>query len=119
MTSFAMAFWKDGVICPYCGSKKVSRYLSSERYQCYSCFTAFTSTTGTIAHRTHLDFSVWAEAISILAVNPKTSVRALAGKLKVSTKTAHRLKKVINSADPNSRLQANSILIEGVKNDYE
>lgn len=117
MSSFAAAFWTDGPQCPYCGSRKVSHYQSSERFQCYSCFTAFTSTTGTIAHRTHLDFSVWVAAVSLVAGNPSISIRQLARNLDVSNKTASRLKRILTSASTANRLQMNSILLKGSTND--
>ncbi|WP_084148027.1 transposase [Deinococcus frigens] len=113
MSSFAEAFWKGHPRCPYCGSQRATAHKDGKRFQCYSCFTAFSATTGTIAHRTHLSLPIWSLAASELDKNPKLSIRKLANLLKVSNKTAARIKMKLSSQEVEYRMQINAIIING------
>src|SRR5437763_13882893 len=77
--------WPEGVSCPECGSKNVTKYVknagertrlnatSGERqvkpvparilYFCVSCKVQFSVTTGTIFNDTHLDLEKWFMAV--------------------------------------------------------
>ncbi len=44
--------WKNGIVCPYCGSKEISKYgrssKKSQRYKCKNCEKLFNDLTKTI-----------------------------------------------------------------------
>ena len=84
--------WNGEPTCPYCNSKKATKYKSSHRYQCTNCNTAYTVTVGTIFHRTHLDLQKWFLAITIV-LNAKNgySVRQLGRDSEVTKDTAWRM----------------------------
>lgn len=46
--------WSDGIVCPYCGSHKISKKFEhdrSNRHQCQDCHKSFTVLVGTIFHK--------------------------------------------------------------------
>jgi|SRR5439155_14224490 len=124
--------WPDGVACPGCESKNVTKYhkkpgkrnrLNASTgemevksvparilYFCVACKSQFSATEGTIFNDTHLDLEKWFMAVALM-VNTKMGLSALQMKrdLKVAYKTAwylnHRIRKamaLIESADTNS-----------------
>lgn len=65
--------FKDGVICPKCGSSKTCKNhkstvetRSGNKHQCQDCSHSFTVTVGTIFHHTHLDLRNWFYIISTM-----------------------------------------------------
>ncbi len=78
--------WPDGVRCPTCGAKEISRItrvsktknVRTQLYQCLekSCKVQFSATEGTIFHKSHLPLSKWYMAIALL-VDAKKSMSAL------------------------------------------
>ena len=80
--------WPDGVRCPTCGAKEVSRITRkvtaktenkrAQLYQCLepTCKQQFSSTTGTIFNGSHLPLDKWFMAIALL-VDAKKSMSAL------------------------------------------
>ncbi len=78
--------WPDGVRCPICGNKEVSKITRKSQsknkraqvYQCLekSCKSQFSATNGTIFHDSHLPLSKWFMAIALL-VDAKKSMSAL------------------------------------------
>lgn len=70
--------WSNGVECPYCNSKKISKHIErdrKDRLQCQSCTKSFSVTVGTIFHNTHLDLRNWFYIISLM-LNAKKGVSA-------------------------------------------
>ncbi len=55
--------WPDGVACPRCGSKSISRVQKHHIFDCNSCRYQFSITSGTIFHDTHLPLWKWFTAI--------------------------------------------------------
>lgn len=114
--------WPDGVSCPECQSKNVTKYQkkvgtrtrlntsTGERevktvparilYFCVACKFQFSATTGTIFNDTHLDLEKWFMAVALM-VNAKKGLSALQIKrdLNVAYKTAwylnHRIRKAM------------------------
>lgn len=81
--------WQGKPQCPYCGSKKASRFKQEQRYHCNGCFTSFSVTVGTLFHKTHVELPKWFQAIRIVMTHPqKVSVRQLAARIKVNKNTA-------------------------------
>jgi transposase-like protein len=114
--------WPDGVICPECNSKRVSKYTKQTGsrlcinrdtaeeeiravparilYSCLDCKFQFSVTTGTIFHDTHLPLEKWYMATALM-VNAKKGVSAkqLQRDLGTAYKTAwylsHRIRKAM------------------------
>jgi transposase-like protein len=78
--------WPDGVRCPTCGAKEVSKITRKTKtknkraqlYQCLekTCKSQFSATNGTIFHDSHLPLAKWFMAIALL-VDAKKSMSAL------------------------------------------
>jgi transposase-like protein len=78
--------WPDGVRCPVCGAKEVSKITrkaesKNKRAQVYQCLeksskSQFSATNGTIFHDSHLPLNKWFMAIALL-VDAKKSMSAL------------------------------------------
>ena len=100
--------WPDGIACPNCGNKKVSRFQSKGKTgkvrhicQCLDkeCKYQFSVTTGSIFHDSHLPLSKWFEAMRILAdPNAPISVNQLRFVLDVQYKTAKNVSDRIQHA---------------------
>lgn len=89
--------WHDGVTCPRCGAKGVSRLQTHHIYQCNSCRYQFSAITGTIFQDTHLPLPKWFVAIYLMVESKKgISANQMKRTLDVSYKTAwylcHRIR---------------------------
>ncbi len=73
------ARWHGRPICPYCGSDKICRHVSSDReaqrWQCWDCHKTFSVTVGTIFHGTHIPLRSWFLVVSLM-LNAKKSASA-------------------------------------------
>jgi len=47
--------WPEGVICPKCNSRKISK-LSDGRYKCWQCFNRFSDFSGTCLNHNRIPF---------------------------------------------------------------
>ncbi len=63
--------WPDGVTCPRCGSKSISRVQKPRVFDCNSCRYQFSVTSGTIFHDTHLPLWKWFTAIYLMIESKK------------------------------------------------
>lgn len=80
------ARWPDGVRCPICGGKEVSKITRKSKsknkraqlYQCLekTCKSQFSVTSGTIFHDSHLALNKWFTAIALM-VDAKKGMSAL------------------------------------------
>jgi transposase-like protein len=89
--------WPDGVECPRCQSKKISRIAERKQYECSDCRYQFSVTAGTIMHDSHLPLWKWFLAIYLVTESKKgISAKQLQRTLAVSYKTAwylcHRIR---------------------------
>ena len=97
--------WRDGVSCPRCASRKISRVLKRGQFDCDSCRYQFSVTAGTIFHDSHLPLWKWLLA-TYMMVGAKKGVSAsqLKRTLVVSYKTAwylcHRVRAAMKDANP-------------------
>ena len=97
--------WPDGVCCPHCESKKVSRIKARGQFDCDECRYQFSVTSGTIFHDTHLPLKKWFVAI-YLTVEAKKGISANQMKrtIGVSYKTAwylcHRIRTAMTEMNP-------------------
>ncbi|MFC1492044.1 IS1595 family transposase [Nitrospinota bacterium] len=89
--------WPDGVECPRCGHKSISRIEKRPQYDCNSCRYQFSVTAGTIFHDSHLPLWKWFITIYMMVESKKgVSANQIKRTLGVSYKTAwylcHRIR---------------------------
>jgi transposase-like protein len=89
--------WPDGVTCPRCGSKSISKYQDKYVFDCNSCRYQFSVTVGTIFHDSHLPLWKWFLAAYLMVESKKgISANQMKRALNVSYKTAwylcHRIR---------------------------
>lgn len=63
--------WPNGVTCPRCQSKSISRVIERDQYDCNACRYQFSVTAGTIFHDSHLSLSKWFLAIYLMTESKK------------------------------------------------
>ncbi|SRR5260221_4455914 len=96
--------WPDGVECPRCQCKSVSRVFDRDQYDCNACRYQFSVTSGTIFHDTHLSLTKWFLAIYLMTESKK-GISALQMKrtLGVAYQTAwhlcHRIRRAMRDAN--------------------
>ena len=108
------ARWNGEPICPYCGSRRTTRF--SQRFRCYACNTSFSATVGTLFHNSHLSLDKWFRAIVLLNTDKKIPLLQLARELNVNKNTAYRIRLIIDEAitKPEQRKLVDKILACGV-----
>lgn len=94
----------NGVVCPRCGSKGISRVLKRGQYDCNSCRYQFSVTSGTIFHDSHLPLWKWFAAMYLMIEAKKgISANQMKRTLGISYKTAwylcHRVRSAMNDAN--------------------
>jgi transposase-like protein len=97
--------WPDGVQCPRCESKKISRIVKRNQFDCDSCRYQFSVRTGTIFHDSKLPFRKWFLAVFLMCESRKgISANQMKRMLKVHPKTAwylcHRIRAAMHDASP-------------------
>ena len=97
--------WPDGVCCPRCESKKVSRIKKRDQFDCDECRYQFSVLSGTIFHDTHLALKKWFVAIYLIVESKKgISANQMKRTLGVSYKTAwylcHRIRAAMTEMNP-------------------
>lgn len=99
--------WPDGVTCPRCGAKSISRYRSKRVFDCNSCRYQFSATAGTIFHDSHLPLWKWFLATYLMVKSEQgISANQLKHLLSVTYKTAwylcHRIRIAMSDGIPTS-----------------
>jgi transposase-like protein len=97
--------WPDGVECPRCQSKRISRIRERGQFDCDSCRYQFSVTAGTIFHDSHLPLNKWLLAAYIICESKKgVSANQMKRMLGVSYKTAwylcHRIRAAMKDTAP-------------------
>jgi len=96
--------WPNGVACPRCGSKDVTRLSTRRKWQC-KCRYQFSVTSQTIFHGTHVDLPRWMMAVWLMCHSPKgVSSKQIQRELGVTYKTAWYMTQRIRWAMINDRL---------------
>ena len=96
--------WKDGPVCPYCGSGCSSPMPAESRHHCNTCNTSYSVTTKTVLHRTRIDLQRWFMAIwLILGADGWISARELARRIHVHRDTACAISTRIRSTRADQR----------------
>jgi transposase-like protein len=89
--------WPDGVECPRCSSKKISRITARRQFDCDGCRYQFSVRVGTLFHDSKLPLWKWFLAVYVMGESKKgVSANQLKRMLGVSYKTAwylcHRIR---------------------------
>jgi transposase-like protein len=96
--------WPEGVICPRCKSKTISRLFTQTKYECADCRYQFSVTAGTVFNDSHLPLETWFMAVLLLCEAKKgMSACQVQRTLGISYKTAwylcHRIRAAMAEAD--------------------
>ena len=120
--------WPEGVRCPVCGCKKISKFVTNETtrerknrkgvtvevrvparhlYTCMepTCGYQFSPTVGTILHDSHLPLEIWFQAVALMCNAKKgLSAKQMERDLGVAYRTAwylsHRIRKAMEDGTP-------------------
>lgn len=95
--------WRNGIECPRCGGKVISRIKARDQFDCDSCRYQFSVMSGTIFHDSHLPLPKWFIATFLLCESRKgMSANQMKRILGVSYKTAwylcHRIRAAMKDA---------------------
>lgn len=63
--------WPEGVECPKCGSKSISRISTRKQFDCNSCRNRFSVTAGTVFHDSKLPLWKWFAAAYLMCESKK------------------------------------------------
>jgi transposase-like protein len=97
--------WPDGIECPRCQGKTISRIVKRDQFDCDSCRYQFSVTAGTIFHDSKLPLWKWFLAAYIMSESKKgVSANQMKRMLSVSYKTAwylcHRIRAAMTVVNP-------------------
>jgi transposase-like protein len=96
--------WPNGIECPKCGGKSISRIKTRKQLDCNACRHRFSVTTGTVFQDSHLPLPKWFAAVYLLCEAKKgMSALQLKRTLGVAQKTAwylcHRIRAAMIDPD--------------------
>jgi transposase-like protein len=96
--------WPEGVTCPRCKDRRISRMKDYARFECVGCEYQFTVTSGTIFHDSHLPLPTWFLAVLLLCEAKKgMSAMQIKRTLGIAYKTAwylcHRIRAAMATAE--------------------
>ncbi len=63
--------WPEGVTCPRCKSKTISRLFTQSKFECSDCEYQFSVTVGTVFHDSHLPLTMWFLATLLICESKK------------------------------------------------
>jgi len=97
--------WADEVLCPRCGSDKISQIVKRNQYDCDACRYQFSVTAGTVFNDSHLPLWKWFLCTYLLCESKKgMSANQLSRTLGISYKTAwylcHRIRSAMREVNP-------------------
>lgn len=96
--------WPNGIECPKCRAKTISRLFTQRKFECSKCGYQFSVTTGTIFHDSHLPLEKWFLATLLMIESRKgISANQVKRMIGVSYKTAwylcHRIRKAMEETN--------------------
>jgi transposase-like protein len=96
--------WPDGVECPRCGGKIISRIKERNQFDCDSCRYQFSVTAGTIFHDTHLPLWKWFAAVYLIveskkSISAKQMERMLGTTYRTAWHLSHRIRAAFKEVD--------------------
>ena len=97
--------WGAQVKCLRCGNSQLAVLRSwkikpIKKYSCFKCKYQFSDISGSIFHKTRVSLSKWFYAICLMKNGNGYTVHAFKDRLKVTYKTAWRIRNVIIINDP-------------------
>ena len=97
--------WPNGVECPRCDSKKISRLHERKQYECSDCRYQFSVRVGSVLQDSKLPLRKWFLAVYVMGESRKgVSANQLSRMLGVSYKTAwflcHRIRSAMHDDNP-------------------
>lgn len=98
--------WPEGVICPRCKSKTISRLFTESKFECSDCRYQFSVTAGTVFNDSHLPLTKWLLATMLLCESKKGMSacqiqRTLGiGSYKTAWYLCHRIRAAMQDAKP-------------------
>lgn len=113
--------WPNGVECPRCKGKKVSRIVKRNQFDCDSCRYQFSVTSGTMFQDSHIPLPKWFAAVYLMCESRKgISANQLKRTLQVGYQTAwflcHRIRKAMEEMNPpklNGTVEVDEMYIGG------
>lgn len=96
--------WPNEPICPYCYSKKNTKFINEFRFHCNTCNTSFSVTVKSIFHKTHIEIRKWFLAIYYFQNLFPLSVRLLSDLIFVNKNTAQRMLVILKRAKQENNL---------------
>ena len=102
--------WPNGVECPKCKAKTISRLFTQKKFECSKCCYQFSVTTGTIFHDSHLPLTKWFIAVLLMCESKKgISAHQIKRMLGIGYQTAwylcHRIRKAVEEVKDKPQLQ--------------
>jgi transposase-like protein len=102
--------WRDGAVCPYCGSTRVMHFSDKRTHKCHECRQRFSIKVRTIFEDTKLPLRKWFAAIWLITSHKKgIASTQLAKDLKITQKSAwfvlHRLRHAVKAKSFNRPLE--------------
>ncbi len=97
--------WPDGIACPRCGGRTISRIQKRAQFDCDACRYQFSVTSGTIMHDTKIPLSKWFIAIYLILESKKgVSANQLSRTLGIGYKASwylcHRIREALKMDNP-------------------
>jgi len=103
--------WPEGVTCPRCKSKTISRLFTQSKFECSDCHYQFSVTAGTVFNDSHLSLEKWFMAVLLLCEAKKgISACQIQRTLGMSYKTAWYLCHRIRSA----MVESQKVMLDGI-----
>ncbi len=95
--------WPDGVECPRCEAKTISRLTDRKQYECSKCEYQFSVTSGTVMHDSKLPLWKWFLAIYLITeskkgISAKQLQRMIGGSYKTAWYLSHRIREAMGDA---------------------
>jgi len=95
--------WPDGVECPRCQAKTISRLAARAQYECSKCEYQFSVTSGTVMHDSKLPLWKWFLAIYLITeskkgISAKQLQRMIGGSYKTAWYLSHRIREAMGDA---------------------
>ena len=91
--------WPNGVICPRCGHKHISRLKNYRKFECAACRYQFSVTSGTFMHKTRVSLRKWLYAVYLICESKKgISAKQIERTIGVSYPTAWHMMHRIRAA---------------------
>jgi transposase-like protein len=86
------------IICPGCGSDRISVITTRNVLRCKDCRKQFTSRLGTLFEDSPLELGTWFLCLFIIMQRPKTTCKELADLLNVTLRTAWQIRRKLRAA---------------------